>query len=165
MADVGVVGVESERDGEAPRAFIVKREGIHLTEQVYVLCYVSTFSYKCRFKKCRRFAVWNYALKYNYICPKCSYVVSTEDRPDPYRDIGRRYNKKNPDPEPTARFPTNRICLYGNKLKFYFYPSTIFGIEDFCSIEKTSLRSKSRIRFLSTSIANVDYGLCRSWQA
>ena len=31
---MGVVGVESERDGEAPRAFIVKREGIHLTEQV-----------------------------------------------------------------------------------------------------------------------------------
>jgi hypothetical protein len=36
VADVGVVGVESERegDGESPRAYIVRKEGSCLTEQV-----------------------------------------------------------------------------------------------------------------------------------
>ena len=36
MADVGVVGVENERegDGESPRAYIVRKEGTSLTEQV-----------------------------------------------------------------------------------------------------------------------------------
>jgi hypothetical protein len=39
VADVGVVGVESERegDGESPRAYIVRKEGTSLTEQVGLL--------------------------------------------------------------------------------------------------------------------------------
>jgi hypothetical protein len=36
VADVGVVGVESDRegDGESPRAYIVRKEGTSLTERV-----------------------------------------------------------------------------------------------------------------------------------
>jgi hypothetical protein len=46
VADVGVVGVESERegDGESPRAYIVRKEGTSLTEQVHEFLDIVWFS-------------------------------------------------------------------------------------------------------------------------
>ena len=43
VLDVGVVGVPSERQGEAPRAYIVLKEGAKLTEQVTQIFYIFNF--------------------------------------------------------------------------------------------------------------------------